>query len=283
MRRLLLSPAVVIAAGTVWVYLVAAQYSRGYLGHFDAKLSWFDPSLFRLLAFAYPGLIGGAVFLAVLGAMAFAATQRRIYFVPALIVYLALVVAASYFLGWKASNASGSTTGTVVRALSLATWGAAPFVWRWQFMREKMREAALASEIRDGVDALELVRLYLKFNSEGDVTDSINKVEEAIAIAKAHLAAAPAPDFGAWLGVAWLALYLFPFASGHVGTMIAVRDEALIRSHLRESTGEQVVFTDGHAALIYSTDNGDSDRRYVIGLSGLEMDVIPLHFHRSRR
>jgi hypothetical protein len=59
----LLDSAAALALGTFLLYLVAANYLRGYLAFFSVDAEWFSPSAFQLLAFGILP-IGLAIFLA---------------------------------------------------------------------------------------------------------------------------------------------------------------------------------------------------------------------------
>jgi hypothetical protein len=41
----------VLAAATLWLYVMAAMFARGYLRFFNADAHWFDPSVFQLISF----------------------------------------------------------------------------------------------------------------------------------------------------------------------------------------------------------------------------------------
>src|SRR5262245_39191816 len=69
-RRLIADSAVLLPIATLWLYLIAIFYFRGYLGVYNVRPEWFSPSLFQLLAFsAIPicfALLLGAVFVYVM-------------------------------------------------------------------------------------------------------------------------------------------------------------------------------------------------------------------------
>ena len=49
----LLDSTVLIAAGTLLLYLIAANYLRGYLEFYSAQAFWFNPSVFQLMSFSF--------------------------------------------------------------------------------------------------------------------------------------------------------------------------------------------------------------------------------------
>lgn len=57
----LLEPVFVLGVTTAWLYAVSITYMSGYLRLFGADTSWFNPSLFRLMAFSYTAITISAV------------------------------------------------------------------------------------------------------------------------------------------------------------------------------------------------------------------------------
>ncbi len=69
-------PAVILTLCSIYVYLLSVMFLNGYLQALGADPAWFDVSLMRLVALAWPGMMVGVLLVCMLIAMVWAVTAR---------------------------------------------------------------------------------------------------------------------------------------------------------------------------------------------------------------
>jgi hypothetical protein len=236
-------PGYVIPFVGLFCYLVAANYLDGYLSLFSAKAHWFDPGIFRLIAFARNPLIISLLIVLLWVRLNQKLSNNLISWLPMYVlygcVYIILIAGAEVssiiynvdrypFAVWE---------GLIIIVATLVMLLCARFVVLKLLRRQASHSQAgsMSARIADRLKA------------------SINKIDSR--------------SVNVVFLLSILVMYLA--ISSQIGTISAVLDRARVQKEAAEKGSEasKIVFTDGSFTLIYK-DGGERNHKLFCSADG---------------
>lgn len=269
-------PVYTIPACGIYAYVVCAIYLDGLLSIYSVKAFMFDPSIFRLVAFAWKPLIASA-FIIILLMLLTNYTEVKLWkWISAYVVWLIILIVAYGFRFAIYVNADIPMAWIVSLAVVLL-WAIIPLLCQYVTRRSQR----VVDQAMDKIDRLKVFDTALE---EGRLDDSklvevrilANEVEELYIHCKEQhrKLTTPYSNLIILIGIAACYLQIVNWVGESVAYYSYLRTELM--SNQNDLVEDIVLFTDGEAVLLRHIEKGLTTTIFKIENAGIKMENMKL-------